>query len=164
VHDDAVGAPPPKFLRWYMKAADVLATVQANLAALCLAAFICLIFTDVFYRQALARPLLFTQELAVVLFVWSVFLGASVAARRQAHFVIDFLPQSMPRWVNLALGVIVALLSLVFAYVLVRYGIFMAETGLRRLSPMSGFQLIWAYISIPVAGVSIAIYTIEHLL
>lgn len=156
--------PLPTPVAWYSRAMDVLSTIQANLAALCLAGFIGLIFIDVFYRQALAQPLLVTQELAVVLFIWSVMLGASVAARRQVHFVIDFLPEHIPAAVDRALAVFVAIATLVFAYVMLRYGIFMAGIGLRRFSPMSGFPLIWAYVSLPVAGASIGLYAIEHLL
>ena len=155
---------PPAPVLWYSRAVGVLARIQVNLAALCLAGFIALIFTDVFYRQALARPLLVTQEVAVILFVWSVLLGASVASRRQAHFVIDFLPETLPPRIEKALAVIVALLSLAFAYVLLRYGILMAQIGMRRFSPMSGFPLIWAYVSLPVCGASIGLYTIEQLL
>jgi TRAP-type transport system small permease protein len=151
-------------VRWYSRAAGMLARLQVNLAALCLAAFIVLIFTDVFYRQALARPLLVTQELAVVLFVWSVMLGASVAARRQAHFVIDFLPATLPDWLETLLAVLALMLTLVFAWILLRYGMLMAQIGLRRLSPMSGFPLIWAYVSIPICGASIGLYAIEQLL
>lgn len=158
-------APPlPLPVRWYGKAADVLEAIQVNLAALCLAVFIGLIFVDVFYRQAIGRPLLFNQELAVTLFIWSVMLGSAVAARRQVHFVIDFLPPTLSDRVERALALAVAALVLVLAYVMVSEGLVMADRGWRRRSPMTGYPLFWTYISIPIAGASFAIYAIEHIL
>ena len=135
----------------------------AYLAGLCLAAFTVVVLVDVIYRQVLARPLLWPSEWSVMIFVWSVMLGAAVSARRRAHFVVELLPDPPPA-VDLVLRVLVALAGLVFAFVLVWFGYQMTLTGLRRLTPMMGYPLVYVFAAFPFAGLAIALFTVEQLM
>jgi TRAP-type C4-dicarboxylate transport system permease small subunit len=133
------------------------------LAGLCLAGFTCVVFIDVLFRQVINRPLLWPSEFAVMLFVWSVLLGASVAARQRAHFVVDVLPEKLPAWLDLALKLAVALLSLLFSLVLLTFGWEMTELGQRRFTPMMGYQMTYVFAAFPVAGLAITLFGIEQL-
>ncbi|HET6520928.1 MAG TPA: TRAP transporter small permease [Geminicoccaceae bacterium] len=135
----------------------------AYLAGLCLAAFTLVILVDVIYRQVLARPLLWPSEWSVMIFVWSVMLGAAVSARRRAHFVVELLPDPPPA-VDFVLRVLVALAGLVFAFVLVWFGYQMTLTGLRRLTPMMGYPLVYVFAAFPFAGLAIALFTVEQII
>ncbi len=135
----------------------------AYLAGLCLATFTLVVLVDVIYRQVLAHPLMWPSEWSVMTFVWSVLLGASVAARRRAHFVVEVLP-ALPAGLDHALRVLVALLTLVFALVLLYFGLGMTLSGMRRFTPMMGYPMVWVFAAFPVAGLAITLFTIEHLL
>lgn len=135
----------------------------ATLAGACLALFTVIVLVDVIYRQILAQPLMWPSEWAVMAFVWSVMFGASVSARRKIHFVVELIPDLGGR-VDKALRIIVALLSLLFGVVLLYFGYDMASTGLRRYSPMMGYQMIYVYTAFPVAGAAFILFTTEHLI
>lgn len=135
----------------------------AYLAGLCLAGFTAVVLIDVIYRQVLVQPLLWPSEWAVMLFIWSVMLGAAVAARRRAHFVVEVLPSLSPR-LDFALHVIVALLTLVFAVVLVYFGFKMTMTGTRRATPMMGYPMVYVFAAFPFAGLAILLFTLEQLI
>lgn len=137
--------------------------VLAQLAGLCLATFTLVALVDVVYRQVLANPLMWPSEWAVMTFIWSVLLGASVAARRRAHFVVEVLP-ALPAGPDQALRVLVALLTLVFALVLLYFGFGMALAGMRRFTPMMGYPMVWVFAAFPVAGLAFTLFTIEQLL
>lgn len=135
----------------------------AYIAGLCLAGFTMIVLIDVIYRQVLTRPLLWPSEWSVMLFIWSVMLGASVAARRRAHFVVEVLP-ALPRRLDFALHVAVAVLTLVFAGILIYFGLQMTLTGQRRFTPMMGYPLVYVFAAFPFAGAAIALFALEHLL
>ena len=137
--------------------------VLAYVSGLCLGTFTLVVLVDVIYRQMLAHPLMWPSEWAVMTFVWSVLLGASVAARRRAHFVVEVLP-ALPAALDYALRVLVALLTLVFALVLLYFGLGMTLSGMRRFTPMMGYPMVWVFAAFPLAGVAFTLFGIEHLL
>lgn len=55
-----------------------------------------LMLAQVVSRYAFNRPLSFSEEAARLLFVWTVFLGATEAFRRKAHVGIDILVRAVP--------------------------------------------------------------------
>ena len=134
----------------------------ATLAGACLALFTVIVLVDVIYRQVLAQPLMWPSEWAVMAFVWSVMLGASVSARRKIHFVVELIPD-LGGWIDKAMKIVVALLSLLFGCVLLYFGYDMAQGGLKRFSPMMGYPMITVYAAFPVAGCAFVVFTLEHL-
>lgn len=150
-------------LAYYRRAMDRLEWVLGGIAGLCLAAFVAIVLVDVIFREVLVRPLLAPSELSVCLFIWSTMLAAAVAARRKAHFVIDFLPENLPRGLERLLGLCAVLGAVVFSLVLTWYGAEMAERGIGRRSPMSGFSMAMFFTAFPVAGLAFLLFSLEQL-
>ncbi len=69
--------------------------------AVCLGAMTCLVFVNVLCRFILNTPLVWSDELASLLFAWLTFVGAYVGSRSRSHIAIDtlviFLPQTVRR-------------------------------------------------------------------
>lgn len=147
----------------YSKAMDGLERTLGALAGLGLAGFVVIILIDVIFREILLKPLFAPSELSVCLFIWSTMLAAAVAARRNSHFVIDFLPQTLPRPVESTLAILAGTAAVVFAAVLLIYGAEMAERGIGRRSPMSGFSMALFFSAFPVAGFAFLLFTAENL-
>jgi TRAP-type transport system small permease protein len=158
------GRRPPHAFVLLRRTNQAIELALAYLAGLCLAVFTTVVFVDVIYRQALARPLMWPSEWSVMAFVWSVLLGASVAARRRAHFVVEVLPQHLPEALDFALRVFVALATLLFALVVLYFGWEMTLTGQRRFTPMMGYPMVYVFAAFPVAGLAITLFAIEHLI
>ncbi len=158
------GRQPPYALALLRQVNGSIETALAYLAGLCLAVFTVVVFVDVVYRQALARPLMWPSEWSVMAFVWSVLLGASVAARRRAHFVVEVLPPHLSGSLDFALRLFVALMTLLFALIVLYFGWEMTLTGQRRFTPMMGYPMIYVFAAFPVAGLAIALFAVEHLI
>ena len=74
----------------------------------CVALFMAILVTMVFQvtsRYVLNAPLVWTEELARILYIWACYLGAPVALRRGNHVTIVFVSERLPR----PLGRVVAL-------------------------------------------------------
>ena len=149
-----------RHLKWPML--DPLERGLMVLCALLLLGFTVVEVADVVSRN-LRHPWLNANEFAAGFFVWGVFLGMGVAVRRDQHFRLTAishtmrgarrtLVESFNRLVILA----VAISMIVFGYrnYLTGYGSFLMPS----LTPIAVL-----YAAIPVAGVLIALFTIEEL-
>src|SRR2546423_506890 len=64
--------------------------------ALCLAAMVVLVFSNVVLRYVFNSGIAMSEELSRWLLVWLTFLGAIVALRQHAHLGVDTLVRALP--------------------------------------------------------------------
>ena len=124
------------------------------------AVFIACIFFQVVARNYLRISVGWTDEVALMCFVWSVFLGAAVALRRRVHYVVDILPPSRVTATN-ALRLFGAIACLPVIYVLVVHGYLYADMGWRRSSVSLRLPLAYIFGAIPISGVAMALFSVE---
>ena len=121
------------------------------------------VFLGVFSRYVLRRTFTWYDEIARLLFVWMVFLGAAVGVRQAGHFrlhlVIDRFPPGLRRATEL-LGVLAIML---FGAVLVQQGWKLVELGQFQQTPVMGLSKRYIYASMPAGGVLIILYSLPHL-
>ena len=69
------------------------------------------------------RPVIWSEELAQYLLVWTGFLGLIIASRRRSHIRIDVFINRLPRIVRLGWEILIQLAMIVFALAMLRYGV-----------------------------------------
>jgi len=133
-----------------------------NVATVFLVIFFFVVGLDVFLRNINFLPtILWGQEIAMISFIWSVFLGGAVVYRKKEHFKIEILPLNIRK--NKFTQFFIIILALFFSYIFLKEGIILAiKIGLHRGSRPSGIPLIWVFVSIPIAGFSMILFTIEQ--
>ncbi len=90
------GGKPARMLRLADKALGVMSEVPAALLVL---AEIGVLFSGVLSRYVLHTPLVWVDELASLLFIWLIMLGAAVAFRRGSHMRMTALVDAAtPKW------------------------------------------------------------------
>ncbi len=83
---DAAAAPPASAIRRFgLRLETVIKWITEVPAAALVLAELGLLLTNVTFRYALHRPLVWGDELASVLFIWLAMLGAVIALRRGEH-------------------------------------------------------------------------------
>lgn len=75
---------------------DLYCRVLKVVVALCLAAMVVLVFTNVVLRYVFNSGIATSEELSRWLLVWLTFLGAIVALRQHAHLGVDTLVKALP--------------------------------------------------------------------
>ncbi len=117
-----------------------LAQIEFAVAALLLATIVLLVFSAAIMRF-FGHPLIWSVDMAQLLFIWLCFFGATRAMRNKAHLGIDLLVRHLPRraryWLEMALSV----LFLIFLALLTVEGISLTLLNLPRQFGDSGFQL-----------------------
>ncbi|HVJ11884.1 MAG TPA: TRAP transporter small permease [Burkholderiales bacterium] len=105
---------------------------------------------------------IWTEELARFCFIWSIMLGAMVGIREGTHFVVDLWPDMNPR-AQAALRLVAAVFVLLFALVLVWWGIDFTRFALKRFSELAELPLWMIHIPWPIAGVTWIVFLGEQM-
>ena len=106
---------------------------------------------------------LWTEELATFIFVWVVMIGSMVAVWEGTHFdVVVTRDARSPLGVLIQKGIVHILVG-VFAILFAWYGIEYAQIGMIQSSVMMQVNLLWTYITVPIAGFVWTVFTAYRL-
>lgn len=142
---------------------DFLDRLLVGVSLTALLVMILIIIFQVFSRQLFQYTPSWSEELSIMLFVWTSFLGIAYGFKARLHIGVSFLVDLFPSKVQDALDLFAKVLILIFGAVLVYYGTrFTILMGSSTL-PGTGLQTSYLYAAIPVTGVFVLLYGIELL-
>lgn len=95
---------------------------------------------------------LWTEELATFIFVWVVMVGSVLAVWDGTHFNVVITPGASKPLGALIQNAIVSLSIMIFGLLFLWYGIEYAKVGSIQSSVMMRANLLWTYITVPIAG------------
>ena len=121
------------------------------------------VFLGVFSRYVMGRTFTWYDEIARLLFVWIVFLGAAVGVRRSAHFRLHLLLDRFPPGLRGAADVVGVLVLMGFGLLLIQQGWKLVELGQFQRTPVMGLSKQYVYASVPAGGLLIILYSLPHL-
>ena len=105
---------------------------------------------------------LWTEELATFIFVWIVMIGSMIAVWEGTHFDVVITPDAKrPLGILIQKGTVVVCVA-IFALLFAFYGIEYAKIGAIQNSVMMRANLLWIYISVPLAGAVWALFSFSH--
>ncbi len=104
---------------------------------------------------------IWTEELARLLFVWMIMLGAMIGIRESTHFDVDLLPRLPPR-ANALVQIVTHLFVLVFALVFVWWGIKFVQFGWNQLSELAELPMPFIFLAWPLAGATWVLFLGER--
>ena len=121
------------------------------------------VFLGVFSRYVMARTFTWYDEIARLLFVWIVFLGAAVGVRRAAHFRLHLVVDRFPPGLRRATELVGVLVLMGFGLLLIQQGWKLVELGQFQRTPVMGLSKQYVYASVPAGGALIILYSLPHL-
>lgn len=98
-------------------------TLECALVCLFIVIIVC-VSLQVFFRYLLNDPLIWSEEVARLSFLWMVFLGLGIAERDHSHIAVDFFVDRMPQCVQKPLRLAVEVFGIA---VLLTVGFFAIE-------------------------------------
>jgi len=118
------------------------------------AALICLTAGGVVMRYFVGAPLIWLEEVQMILIVWLVMFGGSAAFREHAHVAIDVLVDRLPPGLRRRLNVVIALVVLAVLGVLVWIGIAFAGFHFRSQHVTSVLHIPYGvvYLAVPIGA------------
>ncbi|HAR80546.1 MAG TPA: TRAP transporter small permease [Succinivibrionaceae bacterium] len=104
---------------------SILINLDLFCAGLALIVLVAVSFATVVSRYIFDSPLMWSEEIQVLCFMWISFLGAGVAFRYGSHVsievIVDLLPKAVRRYVELFIGLFVTILLIYVWYLSVVY-------------------------------------------
>ncbi len=104
-----------------------------------------LVLMNVFLRYIMDTGIYWSEEVATICFVWFVFLGSSVAYRKNAHLGVDLLVKRLPDKLRKTVEIIVDLILLIInAYI---FYLSIKYVGKTYVKPTAVLAISSAYVS-----------------
>lgn len=121
-----------------------------------------LIVLQVFTRYVMHAALPWTEEVARMVLVWSVMLGAAIAMERKQHYAITVLSDRFQGVLRLAVLLATNALGVIFLIALVRHGAEYMSANMRTTYISTQVSRGWVYLSLPVGAVIMAASLLLH--
>ena len=119
----------------------IFSKIEEIIAVICLLTMTILAFVNVIARFVFSASLSFTDEITTNLFVLLTLVGASIAAKRNAHLGLSIITDNLSLKTQKALNIFGNALGVLFTAVLVYFGAIMAYNEYRLEQLTAGMQL-----------------------
>jgi len=143
----------------------MLTKLEEAISCICMGVMVAIIGMQVFNRYVLGSSLVWSEELGRFLFIWSVWIGCSLAMRSDRHLRVTALAEFSSRRVRFALDVFAQLATLVFCGFVVVWGVqmirFLMRTG--QEAPALEVPIYWVYLALPLGMALMAIRCLQNL-
>lgn len=146
----AVPAPAAGVPRWLVLLEAKTGTVVESAAALLVVADVVILFAGVVSRYVFHQPILWTDELASILFLWMAMLGAAVALRRGEHMRMTAVVSMVSPPVRAFLEVLAIAAALTFLALIVYPAYQFAHEELVITTPALEITNAWRAAALPV--------------
>ena len=150
-----------RHLKW--KVFDPLEALLMILCGVCIGMFTLSVLCDVVTRT-IGAPWLWLQQVTTAFFAWGVFIGMAAATRRNDHFYLTEITKRMTGAPRSAIEILNRVIVLIVASLLTWFGwqntlLDLGSYRMPSLIPLTVYTAI-----VPMAGVLIALFTIEQLI
>ena len=145
----------------YVRFCGRLAWVADHVAALLLASVVLINAAQIACRYVFAIPIIWSEETMRYAMVWTVFLAGSTLVLRNEHLATGWEPRN--RRVRQGLGIVRFLLIGGFGALLARYGLPLAVSNARFVSPAAEIPMVVPYLGIGVGAVLMVLYALARL-
>ena len=146
-----------------MKKAKVLVTIwnkiEEYFLVYSLILMVALVFIQVIMRYIFNNSLSWSEELVRYIFIWQIWLGASVGAKNNDHIRIEIFSNKLKQKPREALEIVINLMIFEFYLFLIWQGIQYLKTVISTSMTSTGLQIpLWiVYISLPVGSAAVAV-------
>jgi TRAP-type C4-dicarboxylate transport system permease small subunit len=149
-----------RHLKW--QAFDKLELILMILCGLLCFGFSLSVTADIVTRT-IGHPWLWLQEVTSTLFIYAIFVGTAAATRRNDHLYLTAVSEAMHGTPRLIVEIIIRIAVLGVAFCLIWFGYINYLRGFGSFRLPSGTPIASLYAAIPLAGVLIALFTVEQL-
>ena len=146
------------------KAIDILQKTQTIVGSIFLTIFLLTVVVQMLTRY-IGVSAIWTEDVSMYSFIWSIFMGASVMVRDNKHFAFTaFADKIKSEKAKKIIAIVIHILMLVFNVLIAYYGYkLMIKFWNYKWVSIPSFKRGPTWLCLPVAGVTSIIYLIELL-
>ncbi len=151
-------------IRLIESVSHLLARLTQGLAVIMATVMVACLLLQIFFRYALASPLTWTEELAVLMFAWIIMLMGSLGVREDYHVRLSLLLDRVSGAARLRIERATLAAILAFGVLLTISGYDYVKGTLGVISAAIGFPIEALHLAAPVCGVLIVLHAGARLL
>lgn len=140
---------------------DIFEKIAIYALAILFSVMVLSIFLQIIQRFAFASPNAWSEELTRYSFAWLSMIGAAVAVRKYRHMNIDYFINKLPARGKKVLEAFNNILVVALLFILIIYGFQLVAITFKQISPGLNIPMAYAYLSVPVGGILMLLFTIE---
>jgi TRAP-type C4-dicarboxylate transport system permease small subunit len=115
---------------------------------------------QIIMRWVFKNPIIWSEELIRLMFVWICYIGWTIASRNKSHICITAFISKLPPFAQKVMRTFNCLLVILFSVFMVYFGIEMTEVGRRGMAVTLPINFALVYVSAPIANFIIFSYQI----
>lgn len=142
---------------------DCIYRVLLEFAKLVILVIVIIVSCEVFGRLVLHKSIMWSEEVALLLMVWTAFIAMAIGVEKGLHISISLFFNMFPKVVQIVIAKINTLATIFFGYILVVYGIKLASMTMNSTLPATQWPAGTAYAMMPVGGVFIIYFALLDL-
>lgn len=131
------------------------------MAVLLLTGIFVLGLAQVIWRWLIKDPIVWSEELIQLIYVWICYLGWAIAERKDAHIRITAVHNMLPKTAQKYLQIFCHLLCILFSVLMIWYGIKLVGTGMKRTAVSLPINYGIVYGMGPLMNIVLIVYEIE---
>jgi len=135
---------------------DAITTIYRWAGALCVMAIIVILVAAIVLRELFGIALVWANEVAIVLFVWSVFIGAGIAFAENAHIRFNIVVSRLPLTGRRAIGLLVSYGGLVVLVGFLVTSIYVMYVYRDQRFTTIDASATWEWVAVPL-GMTLAV-------
>lgn len=136
-----------------------LKNIDDWIAVVSLASIILLVGANVILRYVFSKPIAWTEEVTLILFVWLIFVGMSTAMKNKTHIGVDYFVNKLPKPLKMVAEYIrILAIYIVLIYVFIILGVKFIGNVSGKVTPI----LTISYQFVNIAVIVGAVLTIIH--
>ena len=134
------------------------------LAVILLTGIFILGLCQVFWRWILRDPIIWSEELIQLTYVWICYLGWVIAERKDSHIRITAILNALPKGGQKWLQAFCHVLCIIFSVLMVIYGIKLVGVGAKRTAVSLALNYGFVYVMGPICNLIIIFYEVAGLI
>jgi TRAP-type C4-dicarboxylate transport system permease small subunit len=151
-------------MRLFSNFTDWLYKILITLCCFALAAMVIIIFSQVICRFIFNFTPYWTEELTLIIMIYTGFMGAAIAYKKRLHINLQFFLMSLSPDNRRKAHFFIDCVLLVFSVYSIIYGWELTEKTMNQYNPALGWPVGTSYLAIPISGVIFLIFTIEKIM
>lgn len=149
---------------WFLRLERITTHIALILAIILLVISVSLGFFQVITRFVFDAPSTWSEVAARSAMIWCVFLGAAPTFRAGAMMAVEIIYSLLPRRLHLVLESLIAILCLIFLFVIVWFGTAMTFRVWNQTLAGLEISIAWAYVALPIGSTFAALAVIGRYL
>lgn len=142
------------------KIANKINVLAKYLVGLFVAVISIIMGLEVFFRYFLGFSLFWVDELSRYLFIWIIFIGASIALKENYLTTITFFTDKFSKKLQIYIKLTSYLIISFFLVLILYYGIYFTIFSRSQISPALNIPMSIPYLAIPIGSLLMILHTI----